>query len=444
MTVTKSHLNTIRVMSGSHPIIPLPKSPNEINHTIESIDILLNHCLNKILHHADFQAIESTWLGIIKLCNTQDHDDARLSILQLTKSELIEQALVSNDIESSHLFNLLYDQEFNMPGGIPYASLIGDYEFTHEQTDIAALNYIGKIAEYAFCPFISGASSKLLYQPDWSSRDKLDQINTIIQDNSHTAWNGCRESSHSKFISLIAPPFIGRYPYTSNPSTFNFSFSEEAKSHGAYCWVNGAFAQAYCLIRSFNISGWCTAIRGFDSGGKIDNLPLSHDLKATQCQFSDLEEKQLSAAGITTLCQYKRSNYAVIFSSETLHKATQYDDQQATFNAKISARLPYIMAVSRFTHFVKIIARDKIGSYMSYENVKHWLNQWLLQYVNANTDSSQLLKAKFPLAEAAVDVTQRTDSPGNYHAIIHLKPWLQLEELSVSMRLVTKLPDKLT
>lgn len=434
-------LTTLDLTRGNQPIIPLPTNCQTISHTIDAIDNFIDSCLNNIIHHDAFQALESIWLGAHKLLSDHDRHDIQLSILQFTKTELTQQALQSEDIESSHLYDLIYNHEFNMPGGIPYACLIGDYEFSHDQIDIAALKYIGKVAEQAFCPFISGASSQLVYQTDWSDKCKTNQFNNIMHDNHHAAWRGCRESSFSKFISLVAPPFVGRYSYQALSHDFNYMFNERIQSDEDYCWVNGAFAQAKCLIRSFDRSGWCTLIRGFDSGGKIDNLPLTNDLRAVKCQFSDIEEKQLSTAGITTLCQYKRSNYAVIFSSETLHNASNYSSSSASFNAKISARLPYIMAISRFTHFIKVIARDKIGSYMTHENVKHWLNQWLLQYINANADSSQLLKAKFPLAEASVDVIPREDAPGNYHAVIHLKPWLQLEELSVSMRLITDLPS---
>lgn len=425
------------------PSITLPASVKEIKASIESIDKLMNTIINLILHDDSFQALESIWLGVHQLIQIQSNNQSiQLSLLNLTKSALINQAEEFSSIESTPLYDLIYNQEFNMPGGIPYDCIIGDYHFSHEPQDVRALTFLGEIAERSFCPFIMGANAKLLYQNDWGESQQKNHIDSILSDNNHIAWHQLRQNSCSKFISLIAPDFLGRYKYQSSDKSFNFNFKEICTKDADYCWINGAFAQAQCLMNAFNTTGWCTAIRGFESGGKLSNLPLTHNLKGIKCQFSDLEEKQLSTAGITTICQYKRSNYAVIFSSETLHEAPQYEDSGATYNAKISARLPYVMAVSRFTHYIKIIARDKIGAFLNQDDIQHWLNQWLLQYVNANAASSHILKAKFPLAEAKVEVEKRDNMPGGYHAVIHLKPWLQLEELSVSVRLVTNLPGK--
>jgi type VI secretion system protein ImpC len=414
----------------------------DISFLTEQIDRHLSQSLDAIFHQTEFQSLESAWIGVNELLNSSESQaDIQCRLFQAAKVDLLTQATQSQNYKDSHLFQLIYNQEFNMPGGEPLSCLIGNYVFNHLENDTQILSYIANIAHDSFCPFLAAASAQIFYHNKWDSTKKLKNLHYILDDQQHIAWGSLRESEQAKFISLVAPRYLGRYPYRPTTDQFNYSYAETTHTDTDYCWVNSAFAQARCLIESYKKSGWCTSIRGYENGGRLENLPMTHNLNATECHLSDTQERALSEAGITSICQYKNNNYAVIFSSETLHKPAVYDDITATQNAMISARLPYVMATSRFAHYLKIIARDKIGSFMNAEEIESWLNQWISQYVNANPKSKQILKSRFPLAEAAIKVKPHPENPGAFHATIHLKPWLQLEALTVSMRLVTELPN---
>ncbi|PHQ79858.1 MAG: type VI secretion system contractile sheath large subunit, partial [Coxiella sp. (in: Bacteria)] len=409
--------------------------------TIHQLDTLISAQLDEILHAPDYLTLAATWIGSHELidCHTEQ-SNIKLKFLSLTQAELNSAANTSSAYDKSYLYQLIYDNEFNMPGGEPFDILIGDYYFDHNEQNIVSLTYLSHIASSAVCPFIAGISPTLFKVKQWADLHKVSTLSNLIATNDHIAWRELRASENSKFIVLAAPCYLGKYTQKAAANVTDYCYNELIQSDTDYCWVNAAFAQARCILQAYNTYGWCTAIRGREGGGQISRLPLTRDLCATQTQFTDSEEHALSQQGIIPLCHYKNTNYAVIFACDTLHQPKRYDDTIATSNAKISARLPYILATSRFAHYLKVIARDKIGTFMDRDDLEHWLNTWISQYVNANAKSRGDLKARFPLAEASVQVHDDADHPGRYQAIIHLKPWLQLEELSVSLRLVTDIP----
>lgn len=410
---------------------------------IDDIDSYLQCSIDTILHHPQFQQLEASWIGISQQLETiKDNPAVTLKLMQLTKTELYHETQQSRTYEHSKLYNSIYSKEFNTPGGQPYSILIADYSFDASDDDIDILTYLSQIGHAALCPIISAASSQLFNLDNWSAIHQQHSLSQIPQLASHIRWSTLRKHDYSKFIFLTAPAYLGRRIYTKSTNNVQYSHQEHIQHMSHYCWVNSAYAQARCIINAYLQHGWCTAIRGKENGGAIYNLPLTHSLKATQALLTDSQEHELSKLGIIPLCHYKNTNYAVIFASESVHLAAEYDSIDATQNSRISARLPYILATSRFAHYLKIIARDKIGSFMEKDDLEIWLNRWISQYVNSNARSKSLLKARFPLADASITLEDDNDNPGHYHAIIHLKPWLLLEELSASLRLVTKLPKE--
>lgn len=415
----------------------------QLDETINQIDYSIQSIIDLIIHHPLFQKLESTWIGISQqLACIHNSPMVKLHLLQLNKTELEQMASINQPLEKSRLYHVVYSKEFNTPGGQPYSLLIADYYFSNSNSDINCLDFLSRVGNAALCPILGAAAPSLFNLDRWDSIHRYDTLLHIPQLPSHLRWSALRQQPSAKFIFLTAPAYLGRRAYTRNTNSFHYSHQETINDANNYCWVNSAYAQSQCIINAYLKYGWCTAIRGKENGGTIYNLPLTHSLKATQTLLSDSQEHELSQLGIIPLCHYKNSTYAVIFASESVFLAPQYDTAEATQNAKISARLPYIIATSRFAHYLKIIARDKIGSFLEKDDLEIWLNRWISQYVNSNARSKSLLKARFPLADAAITLSEDTQHPGHYQAIIHMKPWLLLEELSASLRLVTQLPKE--
>jgi len=257
------------------------------------------------------------------------------------------------------------------------------------------------------------------------------------------------------------PRTLARMPYGANTSPIDeFQYEElplnedgsgKPAEHDDYCWMNAAYVKGAVLTRAFAENGFCTAIRGAEGGGRVDELP-THVFKSddgdmdtkcpTEVGITDRREAELSNLGFLPLSHYKNTDYAVFFGAQSVQKPKKYDSPDATANAAISARLPYLMATSRFSHFLKVMARDKIGSSMEASDCEKWLNDWITNYVNSSKTSSAEIRAKKPLASARVEVEEVPGSPGSYNAIAYLQPWLQMEELTTSMRLVAKVPKK--
>lgn len=431
-----------------------------INTSIKAIDQLISAQLAKIMHAEKFKKLEGTWRGLQYLVmNSETGASLKIKVFNASKQAIDKDLSVAAEFDQSQIFKKIYESEFGTPGGEPYGVMIGDYEFTNHPDDIELLGKISNIAAAAFCPFISAADPKLFGFENWSTLSKSRDLEKIFTTIEYAKWRSLRESEDARFVSLVMPRVLARLPYgelTKRIEEFQYEeapYSKDNKAlaldHEDYCWMNAAYVMGSRLSAAFSKYNWCTAIRGAEGGGRVDNLPLhvftsdDGDIDATcptEIGITDRREAELSRLGFLPMCHYKNTDYAVFFGAQTLQKPLQYDRPEATANAAISSRLPYIMATSRFAHYLKVMARDKIGAFMETADVEAWLNRWITNYVNNNPDSGQEMKSKYPLADARIKVEPIPGSPGAYHAVAWLRPWLQLEELTTSLRLVASIP----
>jgi type VI secretion system protein ImpC len=355
--------------------------------------------------------------------------------------------------DQSPLFKRIYEEEYGQMGGEPYGCLVADYHFDHTPPDVEMLGSIAKIAAAAHAPFISGAAPSVLQMGSWQELSNPRDITKIFSNVEYAPWNGLRDSEDARYIGLVMPRMLARAPYgiRSNPvDEFNFEEETDGTDHGKYVWGNAAYAMAVNINRSFKNYGWCSLIRGVESGGVVENLP-SHtfptddggvDMKCpTEIAISDRREAELSKNGFIPLIHRKNTDYAAFIGAQSLQRPAEYADANATANANLSARLPYMFACSRFAHYLKCIVRDKIGSFKEREDMERWLNNWIMDYVDGDPrNSSQSTKARRPLSAAEVIVEDVEGNPGYYNARFFLRPHFQLEGLTVSLRLVAQLP----
>lgn len=431
------------------------------NAAIAALDAKMSEQLSAIMHTPEFGKLEGTWRGLHHLVmNSETSASLKLKVLNISKRELFKDLDKAVEFDQSQIFKKLYENEFGSPGGEPYGALIGDYEFTNHPEDIDLLSGISNVAAAAFCPFISAADPKLMGFDSWTELSKPRDLEKIFESVEYTRWRSYRESDDSRFVTLTMPRVLARLPYGANTKPIEeFDYEEspddaqgrpQALDHENYCWMNTAYVLGTRLTEAFAKYGWCTAIRGAEGGGRVDGLPAhvftsddgDPDLKCpTEIGITDRRENELSNLGFLPLSHYKNTDYAVFFGAQSTQKPKKYDRPEATANAAISARLPYMMATGRFAHYLKVMARDKIGSFMEASDVEAWLNRWILNYVSGNPDAGQEMKAKYPLAEAKIKVEEVPGKPGAYNAVAWLRPWLQMEELTASLRMVARIPQ---
>jgi type VI secretion system protein ImpC len=384
--------------------------------------------------------------------NTETGTHLKIRVLNVGRSELINDLEKASEFDQSVLFKRIYEEEYGTFGGNPYSVMIGDFEFGRHPQDIAMLEKIGSVAAAAHAPFISAASPKLF---DWENFTEMNTPRDLAKG-FETAelikWRSFRNSEDSRYVSLVLPHILLRLPY--GPDTvpvegFNFVENVNGKDHSKYLWGNAAYAMGQRIAHAFSLYRWCAAIRGVEGGGIVEGLP-AHTFKTdqgdvalkcpTEIAITDRREKEFSDLGFLALCHCKGTDYAAFFGGQTTNKPRTYNTSEANANARISSMLPYILASSRFAHYLKVIMRDKIGSFMTRDNVSGFLNAWIADYVLLNDEAPQSVKAQFPLREARVDVTEVPGRPGAYKAVVYLKPHFQLDELTVSLRLVANLP----
>ncbi|WP_404993976.1 type VI secretion system contractile sheath large subunit [Cupriavidus pauculus] len=423
---------------------------------IAAIDAKLSQQINLILHHPDFQKLESAWRGLHHLVsNTETDEQLQIRVMDISKDELRRtlRRFKGTAWDQSPLFKRIYEEEYGQMGGEPYGCLVADYHFDHTPPDVEMLGSIAKIAAAAHAPFISGAAPSVLQMGSWQELSNPRDITKIFSNVEYAPWNGLRDSEDARYIGLVMPRMLARAPYgiRSNPvDEFNFEEETDGTDHGKYVWGNAAYAMAVNINRSFKNYGWCSLIRGVESGGVVENLP-SHtfptddggvDMKCpTEIAISDRREAELSKNGFIPLIHRKNTDYAAFIGAQSLQRPAEYADANATANANLSARLPYMFACSRFAHYLKCIVRDKIGSFKEREDMERWLNNWIMDYVDGDPrNSSQSTKARRPLSAAEVIVEDVEGNPGYYNARFFLRPHFQLEGLTVSLRLVAQLP----
>jgi type VI secretion system protein ImpC len=429
---------------------------------IAEIDRKVSEQLNAIMHHERFVKLEGSWRGLHYLVmNTETSTSLKIRMLQASKRDISRDLQRAVEFDQSQLFKKIYENEFGTPGGEPYGALVGDYEWTAHPDDVETLRLVSNIAAGAFAPFISGVGAGMFGFEDWRELSKPRDLAKIFETQEYAKWRSFRDTEDARFVALVMPRVIARLPYgAATKPVEEFAYEEaprnadgsaRAMDHTEYCWMNAAYVKAQRLTDAFAQYGFCTAIRGTEGGGKVANLP-NHvftsddgDMDAkcpTEIGITDRREAELSGLGFLPLCHYKNTDYAVFFGAQSVQKPKKYDRPEATANAAISARLPYMMATSRFAHYLKVMARDKIGSFMEASDCETWLNRWIQNFVNPMEGAGQESRAKYPLREAKIEVKEVPGKPGVYNAVAYLRPWLQMEELTTSMRMVARIPQK--
>jgi len=424
---------------------------------IAAIDKKLTEQINEILHHEQFRALEGTWRGLHYLVNnTETDENLKIRVLNISKKDLSKtiKKFKGTAWDQSPLFKKLYEEEFGTPGGEPFGSLVGDYAFDHTPPDVEILSGMAQIASAAHCPFIAGASPTVMNMDSWRQLSDPRDLTKIFQTAEYASWRSLRESEDARYIGLAMPRYLARLPYgakTSPVDEFAFEEDTEGADHNKYVWSNAAYAMATNITRSFKAYGWCTRIRGVESGGVVESLPVHTfptddggvDMKCpTEIAITDRREAELAKNGFMPLSHWKNTDYACFVGAQSLQKPAEFDDPDATANANLAARLPYLFATCRFAHFLKCMVRDKIGSFKERDAMQRWLNDWIKKYVDGSpATSSEEYKATHPLAAAEVVVEEVEGNPGYYRSKFFLRPHYQLEGLTVSLRLVSKLPS---
>ncbi|MFG6413078.1 type VI secretion system contractile sheath large subunit [Roseateles sp. DC23W] len=429
-----------------------------IESMIAAIDAKLTEQVNRIIHHEDFQKLESAWRGLHYLVNNTETDEQlKIRVMNVSKQDLGKtlKRFKGTAWDQSPLFKRLYEEEYGQFGGEPYGCLVGDYHFDHTPPDVELLGEMSKLAAAAHAPFLTGAAPSVMQMESWQELANPRDLTKIFTTPEYAAWRSLRESDDARYLALCMPRFLSRVPYgakTSPVDEFAFEEDTEGADHNKYTWSNAAYAMAVNVNNSFKQYGWCSRIRGIESGGAVTNLPTHSfptddggvDQKCpTEIAISDRREAELSKNGFLSMVHRKNSDFAAFISGQSLQKPQEYDDADATANAALAARLPYLFACNRFAHYLKCIVRDKVGSFKSRDAMEDWLNSWILNYVDGDPmNSSEETKATRPLAAAQVEVSEVDGAPGYYQSKFYLKPHYQLEGLTVSLRLVSKLPSE--
>ena len=440
-----------QVMSGE---LTMTKNMDvAINSRIAEIDRLITAQMNEIMHHEDFQKLEGSWRGLQHLVrNSLTGPQLKIKVMSITKKDLLKDFERALEFDQSTLFKKIYEEEYGTFGGAPYGALIGDFEFGNHPQDMALLEKLSEVAAAAHAPFLSAASADLFGWDNFSQMTDVRDVSKIFDRTEYMKWRSFRESEDSRYVGLTLPHVLMREPYgaaTKPTETFRFEEDVDGKDHKKYLWGNAAYALGTRLTEAFSMHGWCVAIRGVEGGGLVQGLP-THTFKTdegevalkcpTEVAITDRREKEFADNGFIPLVHCKNTDYAAFFATQSANKAKKYDTDQANANARLSTQLQYIFAVSRFAHYLKAMMRDKIGSFMSREEAQIFLNRWIKNYVLDNDVATQKAKAQRPLREARIDVAEVPGKPGVYKAVAFMRPHFQLDELSVSLRLVAELP----
>lgn len=425
-----------------------------LNSRIAQIDAMVSKQLREVMHHPEFQKLEGSWRGLKYLLGQSETGVMlKLKILNVSKKELLKDLQKAPEFDQSALFKKVYEEEYGVFGGHPFGALMGDYHFNRSGQDIELLQKISEVAAAAHAPFITGAGAEMFNLDNYTQLDQPRDLAKIFDTTEYAKWKAFRDSDDSRYVALALPRMLLREPYGSKTvpvEAFNYEEEVDGTDHSQYLWGNAAWALGARVTQAFAMYGWCATIRGVESGGLVEGLPV-HNFKTgagdiamkcpTETQISDRREKELADLGFAPLVHCKGTPKAAFFSVQSAQKPKLYDSDAASANARLSAQLPYIFAVSRFAHYLKVMMRDKIGGYTSRGEIESFLNQWISNYVVSNDDAAFSVKAERPLREARVDVVEIPGKPGAFSAVAYLRPHFQLDELSVSMRLVAELPQ---
>jgi type VI secretion system protein ImpC len=424
-----------------------------ITSRIGQLDRLISAQLNEVMHHPDFQKLEGSWRGLQFLVNkSETGQQLKIRVMSVSKKDLLKDMEKAAEFDQSTLFKKIYEEEFGMFGGASYGALIGDYEFGNNPQDLSLLEKISQVASAAHAPFLAATSPSMFNMDSFADLGGPRDMAKIFQSTEFAKWKSFRDSDDSRYVGLVMPHILMRLPYGQGSvpvEAFNYEEDVDGKDNSKYLWGNAAFALGVQLTDAFAKYHWCAAIRGVEGGGLVQGLPV-HTFRTdegdialkcpTEIAITDRREKELADLGFIPLVHCKGTDYAAFFSTQTANKPKTYDTPAATANARLSSQLQYILAVSRFAHYLKSMMRDKIGSFMTRKNAEDFLNRWITNYVLLDDDAGQEAKASHPLREARVDVSEIPGKAGAYRAVAFLKPHYQLDELTVSLRLVAELP----
>ena len=420
---------------------------------LAQIDRLISLQLNEVLHHPSFQKLEATWRGIKYLLDqSETNDSLKIKLLNVSKKDLLKDLQRASEFDQSALFKKVYEEEFGTFGGAPIAALVGDYEFGRGPEDMELLEKVAQVASAAHAPFLSAAAPEMMNLGSYTQIGGIRDMSKVFDSTEYAKWKSFRQSDDARYVGLCVPHVLMRLPYgrdTKSVEAFNYEEGVDGTDHSKYLWGNAAYALGTRLTAAFANYGWCAAIRGVEGGGMVEGLP-AHTFRTdegdvalkcpTEIAITDRREKELADCGFIPLVHCKGTDYAAFFSAQSPQKAKLYDKDAANANARLSTQLPYILAVSRFAHYLKAMMRDKIGSFMSRSQCQTFLNNWIRNYTIGDDDAPAVIKAKNPLREARVEVVDIPGKPGAYRAVAFLRPHYQLDELSVSLRLVADLP----
>ena len=424
-----------------------------INARIAQIDKLIGDQLDEVMHAPSFQTLEASWRGLhFLVMNTETSTMLKLRLLNVTKKELLTDLEKATEFDQSALFKKVYEEEYGTFGGSPYGLMLGDYEFGRHPQDMALLEKVSNVAASAHAPFVAAASPGLFDMESFTELGNPRDLAKVFDSSELIKWRSFRESEDARYVALVLPHTLMRLPYgedTVPVEGLNYEEDVDGKDHAKYLWGSAAWAMGQRITYAFSLYGWCAAIRGVEGGGLVQGLP-THTFKTdegdvalkcpTEIAITDRREKELNDLGILSLCHCKGTDYAAFFGGQTANKPKVYDTDAANANARLSAMLPYMLASSRFAHYLKSMMRDKVGSFQTAANVSDFLNRWIANYVIGDDAAQQSVKAKYPLREARVDVREVPGKPGCYSATVFLRPHFQLEELTASIRLVAELP----
>ncbi len=433
--------------------LPIHHCASFLVERIQKIDETITKQLNAVMHHADFQSLEGSWRGLHYLVmNTETSQHLKLRVLNVTKKELLDDLEKAVEFDQSQLFKKVYEEEYGTYGGHPYSCLVGDYVFDRSPMDLELLMKLSQVAAAAHTPMITAPHPHLFDLDHFEHLGVPRDLEKSFESAEMIKWNSFRDSEDSRYVSMVLPRVLMRLPYgakTLPAEGVNFEEDVTGAISDRFCWTNAAYILAQRIAEAFSLYGWTAAIRGAEGGGIVEGLPAftfkTTDgdivLKCpTETAITDRREKELSDLGFIALCHCKGTDFAAFFGGQTTQKPKLYDTNEANANANLSARLPYILAASRFAHYIKVIVRDKIGAFQTKEEVQKYLNRWLANYILLNDDAPHWAKAQYPLREGRVDVYDVPGKPGSYRSVIYLRPHFQMEELTASIRLVATLP----
>jgi type VI secretion system protein ImpC len=462
-TEVENAINTLVSQALSDTTLIKEDVLDTIEEMISRIDHKLTAQMNEILHAPEFQQLESAWRGLHYLVfNSETDANLKIRVMNVSKNELYRNLRLYPGArwDQSPLFKQIYEHEFGQLGGEPYGCLVGDYYFSHLPTDVQLMRDLSKVASAAHAPFFAGAEPTLMGMDSWTELMNPRDLSKLFDTPDYAAWKGLRDSVDSRYMGLCMPRVLARLPYGAKSEPVEeFAFEEETDGHKGekYGWMNAAYAMAVNVNRAFKEYGWTTRIRGVQSGGEVLNLPTHTfptddggvDLKCpTEIAISDRREHELAKSGLIPIIHRKNTDKAAFIGAQSVYRPGKYNDDEkgrlAEASDNLSARLPYMFAVSRFAHYLKCMVRDKIGSTKEKAQLQNWLQEWILQYVDGSPDiSSEETKARKPLAAAKVEIFENEENPGYYNARFYLRPHYQLEAMDIGLSLVSRLPGGL-